>query len=336
MTDGQITDYEAAIAIFESISDWRDAEEQIYACQEKIEEIKAETEAKLLVNQFRRKRDTKIAIISTLIGCALLTFFILFNVVTSYFENRHAYNDAIALIDEEDYISAYESLIALNGYKDSTEKANSIFKEYMDEKLTSVKVDDYLFSGSYEQDNNKSNGKEKIEWKILEVEDERVLIISKYALDCQPYNTSKANVTWETCTLRQWLNNEFYNTAFSEAENIWIPTTTVPADQNPDCDTTSGNATEDKIFLLSIKEAEKYVTANNSDSKTHGKPTAYALANSTDPLRSRDYCWCWLRSSGQLQSYASSIWNSHIDTAGNSVDIDDHAVLPAMWIKRKP
>ncbi len=336
MTDGQITDYEAAIAIFESISDWRDAEEQIYACQEKIEEIKAETEAKLLVNQFRRKRDTKIAIISTLIGCALLTFFILFNVVTSYFENRHAYNDAIALIDEEDYISAYESLIALNGYKDSTEKANSIFKEYMDEKLTSVKVDDYLFFGSYEQDNNKSNGKEKIEWKILEVEDERVLIISKYALDCQPYNTSKANVTWETCTLRQWLNNEFYNTAFSEAENIWIPTTTVPADQNPDCDTTSGNATEDKIFLLSIKEAEKYVTANNSDSKTHGKPTAYALANSTDPLRSRDYCWCWLRSSGQLQSYASSIWNSHIDTAGNSVDIDDHAVLPAMWIKRKP
>lgn len=74
--------------------------------------------------------------------------------------------------------------------------------------------------GKYEQDNNTSNGKEKIEWLVLEVKDGKALVISKYALDCKPYNTSSTNVTWETCSLRNWLNNDFINSAFSATEKL--------------------------------------------------------------------------------------------------------------------
>lgn len=71
--------------------------------------------------------------------------------------------------------------------------------------------------GAYEQDNNTGNGKEAIEWLVLDYDaaNNRALVISLYALDCKPYNTEKKNVTWEKCTLRAWLNNEFIQAAFS-------------------------------------------------------------------------------------------------------------------------
>lgn len=63
----------------------------------------------------------------------------------------------------------------------------------------------------------------------------------------------------ENCSLREWLNEEFYNSAFSNSEKEQILSVTVPADKNPEYDTNSGNDTEDKIFLLSVSEAKKYL-----------------------------------------------------------------------------
>ncbi len=57
------------------------------------------------------------------------------------------------------------------------------------EKLKNAEVGDYITFGLYEQDNDLSNGKENIEWLILELKDEKALVISKYALDSKPYNT---------------------------------------------------------------------------------------------------------------------------------------------------
>ena len=69
--------------------------------------------------------------------------------------------------------------------------------------------------GSYEQDNNPANGKEEIEWIVLDVQGDRSLLISKYALDCKKYNTEWTDGTWESCSLRKWLNSDFLNAAFS-------------------------------------------------------------------------------------------------------------------------
>ena len=113
---------------------------------------------------------------------------------------------------------------------------------------------DYVFFGAYEQDNNTSNGKENVEWLVLEIKDGKALVISKYALDCKQYNTSYTDVTWETSTLRKWLNNDFYNTACSETEKTYLQN---PLKANlcyPSVDEYNCATTKDKVFLLSQKD----------------------------------------------------------------------------------
>ena len=176
-----------------------------------------------------------------------------------------------------------------------------------------------------------ANGKEDIEWLVLEVTDSKVLVISKYALDCTPYNTSYTHITWETCTLRKWLNNDFINSAFSADEKARIPTVTVSADKNPHYHTDPGNATQDRVFLLSITEAKKYF---NSDGARQCKPTDYAAAKEAYGADSNNsYCWWWLRSPGDNQPVAAPVDDLGLVLSyGCNVDQPDIAVRPAMWI----
>ena len=337
MSGEVISNYESAIKLFESISGWKDADEKIYACQKKIEEIKAKAEADRLEKERKAeiarkeaeriaKRNKKIAIITTPIVCAIIAFVIILNTVII---PNGKYNYALSLMDAGNVVEAYETLVALDGYKDSADKANSIYDQYKVEKLKIAKAGDYVFFGAYEQDNNTSNGKEDVEWLVLEVKDGKALVISKYALDCKPYNTNYTDVTWETCTLRKWLNNDFLNSAFSAEEKAMIPTVTVSADKNPYHSTNPGNATQDQVFLLSITEANKYFS---SDSARLCKPTDYAVANGAWESDSGNCRW-WLRSPGYTQLYAAIVLHDGaVYVYCHSVDIDNDAVRPALWI----
>lgn len=264
--------------------------------------------------------------------CAILAFII---VLDSVIIPNAKYNNAIALMNTGNVVDAYETLIALDGYKDSTDKANSIYGKYKIEKLKVVKTGDYIFFGAYEQDNDTSNGKEAIEWLVLEKENDKILLISKYALDCQQYNTSWDTVTWETCTLRKWLNGTFINAAFSTEEKALILNANVSADKNPSYSTDPGNATTDKVFLLSINEAKKYFT---SDAERKCAPTDYAKAQGTSTSSSctvggKATCWCWLRSPGSSQISAAYVYSyGGLDECGDLVDRDNRAVRPALWI----
>ena len=370
------THYEEAIKEFQSISGWKDADEKVYSCQKKIEEIKAKEEAdRLRKAEIARKeaeriakRNKKITIITTPIVCAIIAFIIILDTVIipngeynnaialmndgkyteaiSAFEALDGYkdstakinecntaiidgkyNDAILLMNSGNIVDAYEALIALDGYKDSTVKAISIYDKYKIEKLKTAKVGDYVFFGAHEQDNNTSNGKEDIEWLVLEVKDGKALVISKYALDCQQYNTSYTGVTWETCTLRKWLNNDFINSAFTADEKAMIPTVTVSADKNPDYSTDPGNATQDQVFLLSITEANKYFS---SDSARQCKPTEYAVANGAYVNISKGW---WLRSPGNHQNLAAYVnYDGVVREGGDYVNIGNRAFRPALWI----
>ncbi len=198
----------------------------------------------------------------------------------------------------------------------------------------SVSVGDYITFGSYEQDNNTSNGKEAIEWLVLDVKDGKALVVSKYALDCQPYNTRHTGVTWETCTLRTWLNETFYNTAFTPAERSIIPMVTVVNSNNP-YGTKGGYDTSDKIFLLSIDETKAFFSSN---SVRECEATAYAKAQGTQTGGSGvSYdrrCRWWLRSPGFGQDNAADVHgNGDIDdTRGYGVALGGNGVRPAMWI----
>ena len=196
-------------------------------------------------------------------------------------------------------------------------------------KIKTANVGDIIVFGTYEQDNDTSNGKENIEWLVLAKENNRILVISDKTLDCHPYNSSRTRVTWETCTLRKWLNNDFINAAFSDDENAMIPTVTVSADKNPEYDTDPGNATKDRVFLLSIVEAEKYFTSAEA---RMCMPTDYAVANGA--YKSNDnICWWWLRSSGCNQDYAAFVYsNGNIFEDGYYILNSHRAVRPAMWI----
>lgn len=251
------------------------------------------------------------------------------------------YDRAMAYINAQDYEAAYTLLDGLN-YEDSEEKRESIKPQYYEILLSRASAGDTISFGSYEQDNDTSNGKEKIKWIVLANEGSRILVISDKALDCRPYNIISTDVTWEICTLRHWLNENFFRAAFSDGERAMIPMVSVSADGNPDFDTDPGNATQDKVFLLSIAEANKYF---DSDEARKCVPTAYAEANGAYTgdgiIHYKDgsaTCFWWLRSPGDAHNRAAIIYSDgDSESAGDIVsgaivEYDKCGVRPAIWI----
>lgn len=265
------------------------------------------------------------------------------------------YNDALGLMSEGKYAEAKELYNEIIDYKDSKEKYTEA-SFYNDIKIISVsKVEDVVEFGSYEQDNNTENGKEKIEWIVLDRSGSSVLLISKYCLDCKPYNTSFTQVTWETCTLRKWLNDTFMRTAFSEKEQQRILLT---HNNNPDTTKENdpdyyygvsvaegGNDTDDHVFLLSLDEASKY---SNQIYFLSTPSTAYAEskgARNRDANHMHATVW-WLRSPGRgssmkkydtdiaITSYAFDVGDSGYMN-DNRVDADSFGVRPAIWVNTK-
>ena len=369
MTGNIIRNYESAIKTFETISGWKDADEKIRTCQLKIKELKLEEERKAekqrIAAEKTKKKIKKIIAITAPIVCALIVFLVLLKTVII---PKQKYNQAMELIASGDYDSAYELLeeigdneaIASNkydraikyidsgdykaaymlldglSYKDSAEKLLSIKPQHYKFLLKNSKVGDIVFLGSYEQDNDTTNGKEDIEWLVLAKEKNRVLVISDKALDCQPYNSSYTEeVTWEKCSLRKWLNNDFINAAFTAEERAKIPTVMVSTDKNPEYDTDPGNATKDRVFLLSIVEVEKYFPSNEARKCV---PTEYAISNGAYTSDSytkggKATCWWWLRSPGYNRFDAASVnMYGNVDEEGSHVNNDTYAVRPAMWI----
>ena len=120
----------------------------------------------------------------------------------------------------------------------------------------------YVTLGQYEQDNNISNGPEDIEWLVLAIRESNnekwAFLVSKYVIDARPYNDTKTDVTWETSSIRKWLNSDFYNKAFSPSEKEQIIKFSIPNPDNPKYNTPGGNKTSDNAFLLSYEDVVKY------------------------------------------------------------------------------
>lgn len=195
--------------------------------------------------------------------------------------------------------------------------------EYMSYREEQKKSADIVEFGEYNQ-NNTTYGKQKIEWQVLDVVDGKALLLSKCLLDVKTYHDVKEDVTWETCKLREWLNSEFIETAFTPEEAEKILVTHVTADVNPKCDVDPGKDTEDRIFLLSITEAEKYAENKNV---IVCESTKYAADQ-------RCSGWWWLRSPGYKENAAASVRDDGtIHYYGNNVDYEKYGVRPALWVK---
>ena len=166
-------------------------------------------------------------------------------------------------------------------------------------------------------------------------------------LDVRPFHDEYTPVTWADCTLRDWLNGEFLNTAFSPEEQSAILLAAVDNSQRQGYSgyaTYGGNGTQDRIFLLSYAEANKYldvqyweIDGSDQNMKSRTSPTAYALqagAGTSDDYKTADGAatgWWWLRSPGDYQYYAASV---DLDGSLNydSVHYASGVVRPALWI----
>ena len=197
-----------------------------------------------------------------------------------------------------------------------------------------LKVGDYITYGTYPQ-TAAGNDSTPIEWLVLEYDEKnnKALLISRYGLDCQPYNTNYTDVTWETCSLRTWLNGTFLNKAFSKAEQGAILTTEVDNSKSQGYwSTNGGKNTQDKVFLLSYAEAWKYF---KNDEARKCAPTDYAIKQGTWTssyiVDGRATCYWWLRSPGSSSSSAAYVDDRGARYNPNVNDSRD-AVRPAFWL----
>ena len=197
-----------------------------------------------------------------------------------------------------------------------------------------LRVGDKIPFGRYPQG---ANGEiEPLMWRVLAVESGRALLITDKLIDCVRYHETDTKVTWETCSLRRWMNNEFINKAFSSSEQMLIVTVTIPNQKSGIFGLKEGNSTSDKIFALSINEAKKYF---HNDNDRMAAPTGYAKKQG---CWTRDIYslptgekpgWWWLRSPGYVSNLAAYVYaGGCIELHGLYVNILKVAVRPAFWL----
>lgn len=244
-------------------------------------------------------------------------------------QREEDYRTAEALCQEKEWQEAKAIYERLTGYKDTESKIAMCDKE-----IEAAAVRDVAFQpgkivqfGRYPQ-TTEGNDDTMIEWQVLDRDGRNALLISRYGLDVQPYTWPHAQVTWEQCTLRIWLNDTFANRAFSQKEQQAILMMTVANGSDEGYwKTDGGNDTQDKIFLLSYRQAEQYfdVTIDNDENmKSRMQPTDYALAHGAGKLG-----W-WLRSQGPERDTAARVYSV------GALDYDftgfEECVRPALWV----
>ena len=271
-------------------------------------------------------------------------------------EERYAAASALmALGRYGEALAAFRSIRDHEGYRDVDsllKNDQNLVAAAREAKLAPYKtIGGIVTFGTYPQTASGTD-RTPIEWVVLDYDEKnnRALLLSRYGLDAQPYNKDYGNITWEKCTLRTWLNGTFLNKAFTAQEQGIIVLTNVDNGSSQGFDfetvllsaekTTGGNDTQDKVFLLSYAEANKYLDVtygNSSNTKSRAAPTSYAIrqgASTSSSYKTADGAaagWWWLRSPGLNQRRAALVYY-----VGSLVYYDVNrtsgAVRPALWI----
>ena len=251
-----------------------------------------------------------------------------------YVENTYTYDEAMKILDSGDREAGIAALRTVKGEEGAAKRKEiylSLFGEEFYHKIHNAKVGDVITFGSFEQDDNDSNGKEDVEWLVLAEEKEgKLLLITKYAIECVRYNKKAVPITWEESYIRSWLNDGFLSNCFTQEQRWIIPTTYVENKDNPLYGTDGGNDTWDQVFLLSIDEAEEYFEDNfaRMTSATEVAKIHYAYA---DPFNNT--AW-WLRSPSFESDKAAIIADTGEIYRGAHHRVTELYIStrPALWI----
>ncbi len=222
----------------------------------------------------------------------------------------------------------------------SVESGFAMLKKTPDYEPSAALLDEYKYKitgnvvelGTYEQDGVRGNGKEALQWVVLDydAEEKKALLITRYAIDCIAYKKDYSSATWENSDVRKWLNEDFMETAFNRDELKVIEESLIETPNNLKYGTKGGNITVDKIFLLNDEEFGKYLES-----------TDYAVGYTTQYARDRGVRsgpvsgtgTCWLRTPGESLVYVSTVNSSgELNSQGIYAYNYSSGVRPAMWI----
>lgn len=247
--------------------------------------------------------------------------------------------------------SYYSDLITSDLIDLSAKKMGLLYKgEKIDKKnrkkkvKKNWKVGNIVTLGKYEQDGNTKNGKEKVEWIVLDKNGNKALLLSKKILDINIYHRIRKDVNWKESSIREWLNNDFYNKAFSnkEKKNILKEKNVFDLEYEKVYDWEGYSIEGDRVFLLSMNEVTIYLNNKNKD-KRKAELTDFCFEKLYDDLSHvysylkekniKTYHW-WLRSGGFNMASASYIYlNGVVNDYGNSVQLGEYGIRPAMWVR---
>lgn len=306
------SDYRAARDEFRRIPGYLDANELAAEC----DKCSIMLEKKSIMKRIAMISLTVLLIILAIIGASIPS-------VKYYFANAaqkiHAYETAIVtykkLGDYKDSEERLQESLYLNGlelakegsYKEAR-KAFAAAGTYKDSEMQKVQMEKLIIRNAKPKDIVKIGD---AEWRILDIQDDRALVMKRNALPEMPYHNAAGNVTWETSSLRTWLNTEYFLQTFSEEEQKNIILSDVVNNDNAAYGTDGGSDTKDYLFLLSIEEVEQYQSLfpefkNNFWLRTPG--------HSADSV-------AFLSVSGQIMDYG------YIATS------NDMLVRPIFWFK---
>ena len=177
-------------------------------------------------------------------------------------------------------------------------------------------------------------GKEQSMWRVLDVDlaAHTALVIAEEAVVCRRYHRVEA-ITWEQCDLRKWLNGAYLTKTFSVEEQAAIVERVNHTPDNPEYHTKGGNDTTDKIWLLSIGEAEQYFKdAADRRCAPTAKARAQGARTSLQTTGGKCTCWWWLRSPGTDSNAASVNSDGSVNCNGSIVYSDYVCVRPAFLL----
>lgn len=196
---------------------------------------------------------------------------------------------------------------------------------------------DRVYFGRYQQNSNFAVGSEPILWRVLQVERDTILLLSEYDLESRNINDTFTEATWESCTMRRWLNTVFLEKAFTNCEISAIADSEIRTPVNKAWRSEPVRDVVDKVFLLSVGESTnpKYGFMKNYYRKSESRTvqnTQYATVNDGyTKAENGNTCW-WLRTSG-IETQFAYYFTSGCGTFSNFVGRRNDAVRPALRLR---
>lgn len=317
MAKDRLQDYTQALELLESVQGWKTADRKAQFCRNRIRQfLDIEHREQLWKERVIRGVIKTLKIVLPTAAAATVAAVLLVLV----FQPAIHYREAVSMMEAGDIVGAYETLTALRDFRDSAEKAESIHMRYKQEMLRQAQPGDYVEFGKFTQTSDDSGLMGDVSWKVLAREGDRVLVLSRLGIHSMGYHSEYVDITWEDCSLRRWLNEEFYSAAFSDTEKEMITVTDLEEE-----------GTQDRVFLLSVEEVEKYIPVK---SDRWCDPTLYAVKQGAWQHDNTRRCWWWLRTSAEKPNEAI-----FVGTEGTIQYTEGYVyryaitVRPAMWIE---